>query len=74
MCTAWLDAQPSPCLLSRGGTQESSLGLSLTAVQEGKVFVQSKLTNSPEALVPNSNVAGLIPLPHPAGRSPCAVG
>lgn len=47
VCTAWLGAQPSPCLLSRGGTQEYSPGFSLTAVQKGKLFVQSKLTNSP---------------------------
>lgn len=47
VCTTWLNAQPSPCLLSRGGIQEASSGLSLTAVQEGKLFVQRELTNSP---------------------------
>lgn len=63
-----------PFLLLRGGQGRPHTGLPLTAVQEGGLFVQSSLTVSkslPGALVPNSNVAGLIPAtpPRPAGRS-----
>lgn len=71
---AWLSAcelpppshHPPPAV---GEERARRAGLTLTAVGEGGLFVQSRLTVSkslPGALVPNEIVAGLIPATTPA--------
>lgn len=70
---AWLSAcEPSPPSQPPqplwGEDRALRAGLTLTAVEEGGLFVQSRLTVSkslPGALVPNENVAGLIPATPP---------
>ena len=62
-------SRPPPVTLPPVPLWAVPAGLRLTAVREGGLFVQSSLTVSkslPGALVPNENVASLIPAtPHP---------
>lgn len=67
-----LPSQPTPPT-AVGEDRALRAGLTLTAVEEGGLFVQSRLTVSkslPGALVPNENVAGLIPATPPRRTFP----